>query len=132
MALISNRGFPCLDPYQHDVHDAAFTAQLRGGRSEDDSGGGILGATRRRRFRAAVDRGEGGRLAVLPSATIGCELAVLSSGWRFLNLTTPHAIGRPIGRTVGKDDMRRPNDQVVDEHSLTATAEVRVEQGCDR
>jgi hypothetical protein len=64
--------------------------------------------------------------------TIGCELAVLSSGWRFLNLTTPHAIGRPIGRTVGKDDMRRPNDQVVDEHSLTATAEVRVEQGCDR
>lgn len=46
-------------------------------------------------------------------------------------LSTHHAIGRPIGRTVGKDDMR-PLDDPVHEHSLTAAVEVRVEQGCDR
>jgi hypothetical protein len=90
-----------------------------------------LGGTRRRRFLAAVNGREGGRLAAFLRATIGSELALLLSGWRFMNRTTPYAIGQPIGRTVGKDDMRLLNDQVVHEHRLTVTAEVRVEQGYD-
>jgi hypothetical protein len=62
------------------------------------------------------------------AATIGTELAVLSSGWRFSNRTPAHAIGRPIGRALGKDDMGPMDDEVVGEDSLTATAEVLVEQ----